>query len=82
MTVNALIISAHDVAVKKAQQLAAENEKPYDIPIYNYVSSIQHPLTWGKFTDLNIQHGFKYPFSSAIWWDFKVGLQDLWFLME
>lgn len=39
-----------------------------DIPIYNYVSSVENPLTWGQFTDLNIQNGFEYPFSTAIWY--------------
>lgn len=39
-----------------------------DIPIYNYVSSVENPLTWGQFTDLNIKNGFDYPFSSAIWY--------------
>lgn len=68
MTVNALIISAYDVAARKAQPHApAIEQQPNDIPIYNYVSSVQNPLTWGQFTDLNIEHGFKYPFSSAIW---------------
>lgn len=39
-----------------------------DIPIYNYVSSVEKPLTWGEFTELNIRNGFDYPFSSAIWY--------------
>lgn len=39
-----------------------------DIPVYNYVSSVEKPLTWGEFTDLNIKYGFEYPFSSAIWY--------------
>lgn len=39
-----------------------------DIPIYNYVSSVENPLTWGRFTDLNIKNGFDYPFSNAIWY--------------
>lgn len=64
MTVNALIVSAYDVATKKAQQ---QFEAPFEIPIYNYVSSVQNPLTWGVFTDLNIAYGFDYPFTSAIW---------------
>lgn len=38
------------------------------MPIYNYVSSVENPLTWGQFTDLNIKNGFEYPFSSAIWY--------------
>lgn len=37
------------------------------VPIYNYVSSVQNPLTWGEFTELNIKHGFEFPFSSPIW---------------
>lgn len=69
MTVNALIVSAYDAATKKAQQKTQQTitEKPFDIPVYNYVSSVQNPLTWGRFTDLNIEYGFDYPFSSAIW---------------
>lgn len=68
MTVNALIVSAYDAAMKKAQQTTgAIVEKPFEIPVYNYVSSVQNPLTWGQFTDWNIEYGFDYPFSSAIW---------------
>lgn len=67
MTVNALIVSAYDTATKKAQLNTGSIETPYEIPVYNYVSSVQNPLTWGEFTDLNIQYGFDYPFSSAIW---------------
>lgn len=39
-----------------------------EIPIYNYVSCVEKPLSWGEFTTLNIKNGFKYPFSSAIWY--------------
>jgi hypothetical protein len=67
MTVNALIVSAHDVASKRSQMNPGEIRQPHDIPIYNYVSSVQNPLTWGRFTDLNLSYGFDYPFSSAIW---------------
>lgn len=74
MTWNALIVSAFDVATKRAQMTV---EKTWEIPIYNYVSSVQNPLTWGKFTDLNIAHGFDFPFSSAIWWDLKLFRYDL-----
>lgn len=44
------------------------NSSTEDIPIYNYVSSVENPLTWGRFTDLNIKNGFDYPFSNAIWY--------------
>lgn len=36
--------------------------------MYNYVSSVEKPLTWGEFTDYNIKYGFEQPFSSAIWY--------------
>lgn len=39
-----------------------------DIPIYNYVSSVENPLTWGEFTRLVINNGFDYPFSNAIYY--------------
>lgn len=68
MTVNALIVSAYDAGTKKSQHIAGVEETPYEIPIYNYVSSVENPLTWGQFTDLNIAYGFDYPFTSAIWW--------------
>ncbi|KAL7043749.1 hypothetical protein ACKWTF_001650 [Chironomus riparius] len=69
MTVNALIVSAYDVANKKIEKRSSEAEKDVcDIPIYNYVSSVQNPLKWGEFTELNMRYGFIYPFSSAIWY--------------
>lgn len=67
MTVNALIVAAQDAGMKKSRHNSSAMEKLYEIPIYNYVSSVQNPLTWGEFTDLNIEYGFDYPFSSAIW---------------
>jgi len=66
--VNALIVSAYDVANKRSETRSSEAEKEVcDIPIYNYVSSVQNPLKWGEFTELNMRYGFIYPFSSAIW---------------
>lgn len=63
-----MIVSAYDVANKKCEKRSSEAEKEVcDIPIYNYVSSVQNPLKWGEFTELNMRYGFIYPFSSAIW---------------
>lgn len=63
--VNALIVSAYDIANKKAVKSSSDDSE--NIPIYNYVSTVQNPLKWGEFTELNMKYGFKYPFSSAIW---------------
>lgn len=65
MACNALIVSAYDAAMKKARDSA--DRSPDNIPIYNYVSSVQNRLNWGEFTHLNLKYGFQYPFSSAIW---------------
>lgn len=63
--VNALIVSAYDIANRKATKSSSDDSD--NIPIYNYVSSVQNPLKWGEFTELNMKYGFEYPFSSAIW---------------
>lgn len=71
MTVNALLSCAWDVAERRSQHLQISQEvtsKPENIPVYNYVSSVENPLTWGEFCDLNIEKGFEYPFSNAIWY--------------
>lgn len=60
MAVNALITSVWDIARSYEKQTE-------EIPIYNYVSSVENPLTWGQFTEYNTNYGFEYPFSSAIW---------------
>lgn len=67
MAVNALISCAWDIARK--HEAANNNEKEEEeIPIYNYISSVENPLTWGKFSEYNKKYGFEYPFSSAIWY--------------
>lgn len=39
-----------------------------DVPVYNYVSSVERRLTWGQFHDLNVRNGFEYPFTRAMWY--------------
>jgi hypothetical protein len=75
MTVNALIVSSYEAAERhKRRQQQKQQDEPStnscdnDIEIYNYVSSVQNPLTWGQFCHLNMAYGFEYPFSSAIWY--------------
>lgn len=72
MTVNALLACAWDVAERQNSPIPQINldqmNKSESIPVYNYVSSVENPLTWGEFCDLNIAKGFDYPFSNAIWY--------------
>lgn len=82
MACNALIAAAWDVGTNYNNNNADTNQikeitsqitnQPNDkieqhIPIYNYVSSVENPLTWGRFTHLNTKYGFDFPFTSAIW---------------
>jgi alcohol-forming fatty acyl-CoA reductase len=69
MTVNALLAAAWDVSEKYQQFSAAKKiANETEVPIYNFVSSIDNPLTWGDFTKFNIKYGFEFPFTSAIWY--------------
>ncbi|XP_069691430.1 fatty acyl-CoA reductase wat-like [Periplaneta americana] len=62
MTINALIVSAWDVAKKPRA------ESCDDIPIYNYVSSVQKPLTWEEFMEKTSRFGFSVPPAQAVWY--------------
>ncbi|KAJ9594172.1 hypothetical protein L9F63_014428, partial [Diploptera punctata] len=55
MAVNALIASAWEVGNK------TRPENGDDIPIYNYVSSVQKPITWGEFMEKGSRHGIEVP---------------------
>lgn len=80
MSVNALITAAWDVGTNykdiildstqiNSQIINEQTDKiESNIPIYNYVSSVENPLNWGQFTLLNFKYGFDFPFTSAIWY--------------
>ncbi|XP_018572371.1 fatty acyl-CoA reductase wat-like [Anoplophora glabripennis] len=56
-----LIASAYDVSEKECERTVD------NIPIYNYVSSSENPITWDEFVHLNLIHGSKYPVINSIW---------------
>ncbi|KAJ8916502.1 hypothetical protein NQ315_000144 [Exocentrus adspersus] len=56
-----LIASAWDVASRSTER-TTEN-----IPIYNYVSSSENPITWNEFVHLNMTHGMNYPVLNSLW---------------
>ncbi|CAH0389540.1 unnamed protein product [Bemisia tabaci] len=59
--VNAMISLAWDVATNR-------NEDSLDIPVYNYVSSCDNPITWGDYVHYNMKYGTAMPCSRAIWY--------------
>ncbi|XP_046592784.1 fatty acyl-CoA reductase wat isoform X2 [Neodiprion lecontei] len=60
-TVNSLIASAWDVATQVER-------RGKDMLIYNYVSSVDAPLTWGEYCKSNMEYGKLYPLSNSIWY--------------
>ncbi|KAI5698452.1 hypothetical protein M8J75_007060 [Diaphorina citri] len=58
MVVNSVIATAWYTAKSNQQQ----------IPIYNYVSSVQKPVTWNEFLQHNIKHGHHWPTIRAVWY--------------
>ncbi|KAL7300983.1 hypothetical protein TKK_0006260 [Trichogramma kaykai] len=63
LTVNALISTAWDVARSKS---TAEPNVEYP-KIYNYASTWDEPLTWGKYMDLAFKYGNMKPSKKAFW---------------
>ncbi|XP_021936348.1 fatty acyl-CoA reductase wat-like [Zootermopsis nevadensis] len=60
MAVNALVTSAWHIHEQRRSGTGA-------IPVYNYVSSCENPITWGDFINKNIKHSWQVPFDNAVW---------------
>lgn len=60
MCVNGIIASAWEVA---------QNYKSYtEPPVFNYVASVQNPITWSDYIDYGVMHGQKMPIMKSIWY--------------
>lgn len=62
LTVNAIIASTYHTANN-----FKENQTS-DIPIYNFVSGSQNPITWRKFIEFNRHYGLQTPTMKAVWY--------------
>ncbi|RZF48915.1 hypothetical protein LSTR_LSTR003295 [Laodelphax striatellus] len=62
LATNALIASAYKTGN------SPKVEKGEDIPIYNFVSSTQNPISWKDFIILNQKHGMHWPTIRAVWY--------------
>nr|ALJ30244.1 putative fatty acyl reductase FAR10 [Spodoptera litura] len=62
LCVNAILASAWHTAKNYK-----ENQTSH-IPIYNYVSGAQNPLTWGEFIERNRRYGIDKPTTKAVWY--------------
>ncbi|XP_045458029.1 fatty acyl-CoA reductase wat-like [Melitaea cinxia] len=62
LTVNAIIASTYHTAND-----FKENQTSH-IPIYNFVSGSQNPITWSKFIEFNRHYGVQTPTIKAVWY--------------
>lgn len=58
MCVNSMIAAAKEVAIKK----------PNEIPVYNYVTDRENPITWKTYCGYGLANGSAIPTSKAIWY--------------
>lgn len=73
--VNSCLAAVWDVATiktlndNKQTQIKGSREEKFDkeIPVYNYVSSPQNPVTWGEFIDTSTKHCKQIPSEKVIW---------------
>ena len=68
-----LIVASWDIAKRKNALLSIENANPEipeteRVPIYNYVSICQNPITWGRFLNLNKIYGMQVVSTHVIWY--------------
>lgn len=57
MCVNSMLASAWHVAT----------QRPVEIPVYNYVTAKDNPITWEMYTKYGLEEGSRIPMSRAIW---------------
>ncbi|XP_050453415.1 fatty acyl-CoA reductase wat-like [Cataglyphis hispanica] len=72
-----LIVASWDLAKKKNDLLSIENANPEipeteRVPIYNYVSICQNPITWGRFMNLNKIYGMQVVSTHVVWYHMLV----------
>ncbi|KAL6433313.1 hypothetical protein ACFW04_006475 [Cataglyphis niger] len=70
-----LIAASWDLAKRKNDLLSIENSNPEipeteRVPIYNYVSICQNPITWGRFMNLNKTYGMRVVSTHVLWYYF------------
>ncbi|XP_012056946.1 PREDICTED: fatty acyl-CoA reductase 1-like [Atta cephalotes] len=68
-----LIVAGWDTAKRRNTLLSIENANPdipetERVPIYNYVSICQNPITWKKFMKLNELYGMQVPSTHVLWY--------------
>ncbi|KAM0733679.1 Fatty acyl-CoA reductase wat [Formica fusca] len=67
------IVASWDLAKRKNDLLSIENANPEiqeteRVPIYNYVSTCQNPITWRRFLNLNKVYGMQVVSTHVIWY--------------
>ncbi|XP_018317066.1 fatty acyl-CoA reductase 2 [Mycetomoellerius zeteki] len=71
--ISQLIAAGWDTAKRRNTLLSIENANPHvpeteRVPIYNYVSICQNPITWKRFMKLNEMYGVQVPSTHVFWY--------------
>lgn len=66
LCVNGIISSAWEVG--NIYENAKKENMNFEIPLYNYESSTDQPISWKIFMKFSEIHGLKFPSSKAIWY--------------
>jgi len=60
MAVSALVAAAWHIQERRRSGIEG-------IPVYNYVSSCENPITWDKYIRTSIEHSWHIPFEKSVW---------------
>ncbi|XP_008549791.1 fatty acyl-CoA reductase wat [Microplitis demolitor] len=60
-TVNAILASAWDVATQP-------DKRGENMLIYNYISTVENPITWGFYIDNCLTYGRDFPLKQSVWY--------------
>ncbi|CAH2056135.1 unnamed protein product, partial [Iphiclides podalirius] len=62
------VVNCLMVAASSVHRAYTSSSPPAEPPIFNYVSSVENPITWGDFMKLNMARIDRHPFSNAVWY--------------
>ncbi|KAL6433327.1 hypothetical protein ACFW04_006476 [Cataglyphis niger] len=66
------IAASWDLATRNIENANPEIPETERVPIYNYVSICQNPITWGRFINLNKTYGMRVVSTYVVWYYFIV----------
>ncbi|XP_057664834.1 fatty acyl-CoA reductase wat-like [Diorhabda carinulata] len=87
--INGVLASAWDVACIKTmndnkelrEESSREEQFDKEIPVYNYVSTPEKPISWDQFQRLSTKHATQIPSEKVIWHSYFRMIQNKWLFL-